>query len=440
MNIIVPELISEIKNHSRKVRDEAEKIKDQALKWLLKDEAPKRELVEWITIDKYSSKDLDDLIWAEKTKNWYSIFVSIADVSEVIKPNTILDLDAFSRSTSVYTSTHTYHKFPEDISTDILSLNHQTKRNTITTRIEYDNNFNIVWSNIYESVSYNKNRFDYEEFNKQFNDYYSEFHSELNLFHEIAKWLYKKRISWWARYDFNEHVWLKIWKESSWINTISSFIIQEFMLATNIENAKILFKERINWIFRIHMPEYKWVTSSISSNQRAFYNYNHWFHYWLWENFYWHFTSPIRRYADLINHRQQKAWLRKDWEIYTKSDIRKIIININSTIEKTIELENNYNKEVNDKRIERFIKKLSDDNYNNVSSISEERFSWLIKYFVNKPEYFKNEKIMEEIIYRIDNKLIWEKSIWRMRSTPKANKDLDFLREYIDKKNTNIIY
>jgi ribonuclease R len=87
------------------------------------------------------SKDLDDGIWAEETENGYAIFVSIADVAEIVKPDSILDLDAMNRSTSVYTSHYAYHMFPSEISTDICSLNNETNRLTLTTRICLDKNF-----------------------------------------------------------------------------------------------------------------------------------------------------------------------------------------------------------------------------------------------------------------------------------------------------------
>jgi len=187
MGILQPKIITEIKNHSREVRTQAEAIKEKVINWLLIDEAPKRINIEWITIDKKSSKDLDDWIWAEKFWDWFSIYVSIADISELIRPNTILDLDAYSRSTSVYTNSHVYHMFPSEISTDLASLNDNTKRNAITTRIDLNSEFNTINSEIFESIFHNKKRFDYWEFNNQFNDSYKPFHKDLNLFHKIAK-------------------------------------------------------------------------------------------------------------------------------------------------------------------------------------------------------------------------------------------------------------
>ncbi len=429
-------IITEIKNHTREVRNEAELIKYKIQENLLVDESPKRINIEWITIDKESSKDLDDWIWAEKHTNWYTIYISIADISEIIKPESILDLDAYSRTTSVYTNSYVYHMFPSEISTDLASLNDDTKRKTITTKIDLNNDFNTTHSEIFESIFHNKKRFTYSEFNKQFNNYSESFHKDLNLFHEIAKWLYKKRIWYWARNDYNDKVTLNI--DNSWKtdnnHSIASFIIQEFMISANIENAKINFKEKINWIYRLHMPELKWKLSLKYATKRAFYNYKNWFHYWLWENFYWHFTSPIRRYADLINHRQQKAWIRKEPEIYNINQIRNITLNINSTIERTLELEKTYNKNTTDKRIERFIKKLSNNDYENISSVTKQFFSKLIAYFIQNPQYLNIDSIKNEIIYRIQFDLLDEISISKLRSTPNNIKEFDIFKNLIDIK------
>jgi exoribonuclease R len=61
--------------------------------------------------------------------------------------------------------------FPSEVSTDICSLNDQTKRKTLTTRIDLNNEFKVINSDIFESIFKNKKRFNYSQFNKQFNNY-----------------------------------------------------------------------------------------------------------------------------------------------------------------------------------------------------------------------------------------------------------------------------
>ena len=167
----------------------------------INDQAVNRKLVEWITIDWKESRDLDDGMWAEKRKNWgYTIWVSIADVAEVVHPFTALDLEWLDRATSIYLSTHAIHMFPERISTDICSLNWEKKTLTMTTQIDLDREFNVVNTQIYESTFYNKKRFDYEEFWRQYIETDSDFHEQLFLQSLIAKWLYAKRLWKWGRH------------------------------------------------------------------------------------------------------------------------------------------------------------------------------------------------------------------------------------------------
>jgi exoribonuclease R len=82
--------------------------------------------------------------------------------------------------------------------------------------------------------------------------------------------------------------------------------------------------------------------------------------------FYSHTTSPIRRYSDLINQRQIKALLRKDKIPYNENEIRKLAIEINTNIEKILIHTKSHNKEVATKRSERLLKKLKNDNYENI--------------------------------------------------------------------------
>jgi hypothetical protein len=103
----------------------------------------------------------------------------------------------------------------------------------------------------------------------------------------------------------------------------------------------------------------------------------------------------------LINHRQQKSWIRKQPEIYNINQIRNIALNINSTIEKTLKLEKNHNKLTTNKRIERFLKKQENEKYENISSLTKQTFSKLIKFFVSNPHYLLIKEIRNEVIYRI---------------------------------------
>ena len=420
-------------NHSRQVRYEAEKLKDDFLSWNLKDSIEYRKQEKWITIDKKSSKDLDYWIKIIKKDFWYSIYISIADVSEIVKKWTILDIDAYNRSTSVYTATNTFHMFPSELSTDICSLNNKTSRYTITTKIDINNDFDVIHVKKYESEFYNEKRFNYEDFEKHFKNPDLKYHDELHMYLKVAKWLYKKRISrWWIK-DYTEKVALKIWKEDN-TKPNASLIIQELMILNNIESAKYNYKEKIESIYRLHMPENKWFFIPNKQIQRAFYNFKNWFHYWLWENFYTHSTSPIRRYADLMEQRQFKSHFRWIEPEYNINEIRKSIININTNIEKILNEEKKYNGDIFEKRILRFIKKLSINNYKDIDSVSSWHFSSIIRLMVLKPDLVENNYIIAEILYRLHNELLLNTDISRIKSCENKTEWIRFIFEKIQEK------
>jgi ribonuclease R len=113
------------------------------------------------------------------------IQVSIADPSEFFDPMSSIDIDAIKKTTSIYLSTHTIHMIPPLLSTNLVSLNHNQKRPSLTVQIEFDENMNVVNSFLFESNFYNKNRFDYEEFSRSLLNIGSKFHNQLDLLYEI---------------------------------------------------------------------------------------------------------------------------------------------------------------------------------------------------------------------------------------------------------------
>ncbi len=431
-----------LKPHTRKIITEAENIKEKIENWLFLDEAPKRKLIEWITIDGKKSKDLDDGIWAEKTKNWYSVFISIADVSEYIKPDTLLDLQAYYRTSSIYLNTHMFNMFPSILSNNIFSLNHNKTSKTQTLRIDLDDNYNIISSINFESNFYNQKRFDYKEFEKEFKNPESKFYNQLQLLYQISQWLKFHRIKSGSIYNFRECIALKLDKKCKQEKIVQIWqeIIAELALARNIENAKNSYKQKIDILFRWYKPELENKISWNIKTERWFFNFKPTYHSWLKQNFYTYDTSPIRRYADLINQRQIKWYLRKD-KIYYQNEIRKYAIWLNSKIEKIIDMQKNHNQNVNKKRVERLLKKLEQDNFNNIWSLSHNYFFSLIKYLLKyKNELLEFKPIKNEIIYRIENNLFDNKSINILQSSPKKILQAEFFRKLIKNKQENNIY
>jgi len=427
MSIEKKENLTQFKPHSRKVITEAENIKKKVNQNIFIDQAPKRELIEWITIDWKFSKDLDDWIWAEKTKFWFSVFISISDVSEYITPNSLLDKQASIKTTSVYLNTHVYHIFPQILSTDIFSLNWDKTTLTQTLRVDLDENYKIINSHHFEAKFYNKKRYTYDEFNKNLLNPESDNYELLILLYNIAKWLKANRINAGWNANFRECVTLKLNKNYNKPkeSNIWQEIISELALLRNIESAKLSFKEKIAIIYRWYRPDLEnKITWNLDSN-KWFFNFKPTYHAGLKQNFYTYNTSPIRRYSDLITQRQIKSKIRKDKEIYNLSQIRKIAYNLNTSIENILNLQKQHNQEVNIKRLERLLKKLQQDNFKNIWTIAENTFYHLTKYLIEyKQELLNFWPIKDEIIYRIQNNYLSKKNIAILISTPSPIKKL----------------
>lgn len=402
----LPKISTQLPNwYSHKAKNQAKIILEN---WI-NDQAPSRINVEWITIDDAESLDLDDGIWAEKRKDWwYTVFISIADPTEAIEKFSPIDLEAINKATSFYTATHTIHMLPTILSTDLISLNNHTTRLSKTIQIDYDSEMNILNTDIYESNFYNKKRFDYWEFWKSFQYEWNEFHEELNLMWEIARKLRSKRKEK-ANFEFNEsdrHI------ENDYKNIvnnkyIASILIEEFMVAWNIEVARYIIKNKVNWIFRAHMPEHKGKYVEWDQMERAYYTIKNLYHYWLWENDYLHTTSPMRRLADYILDRFLKAHLRNDEEPYSVKELIEIVDYINLQVNSIVLLEREHNFQ--SKIIYKNRKAIKQWDKFNVWNIKEHIRTWIWKW------YKLPNDIKEKIIEQINN---WKSSDWHWIITP----------------------
>lgn len=397
MSIYIPSLDKDILHwNSKKAISEARELFSSQIK----DTCLNRKSVVWFTIDWAESRDLDDGIWVEKTSYWYRLQVSIADVSEIIPRNSILEKAAFDKATSIYLETHVNHMFPEIVSTDLASLNHQKERFALTVEVEIDKNFEIMDYKIFESNFYNENRFDYESYSETLLDKSSKFNDELLILRELSNWLYQKRKDSWVNFEFYDaqrklYPGKAINKYSDVQKHLAAFCVEQVALTWNTLAAKFAIKNNVDVLFRNHMTDYKWKKFEWWEMPRAFYSEKFLYHYWLQEEeWYMHFTSPIRRLADFISHINLKKKLRGELAKYTKEDIKNISLYINERIYQVINFEKKYNKEV---EVSRMMKNISKDLFEETdfTQISIHRMDDIIYYFFknNKdfPEKLKNE-------------------------------------------------
>lgn len=294
-------------------------------KFWIQDQAVKRRYEEWISIDGIESLDLDDAIWVEKTKKWYVVFVHISDVTEAVEKFSPLDIEALKRTTSVYRSQEVLNMFPPALSQNLLSLNEHGEKLTLSMKIHLDINGEIDDFEVYESVFQNKKRYNYEDFVDDYLNPDSEFHETLQLMYEIARKRRPIRKREWANIDFQDadrqlSIWIHEEKEHFSRKKIPSTIIEEFMILANIAAASLCVKHNYNSIFRAHK----------SFEERAFYQNGVGYHMGLALPNYTHFTSPIRRYADMVVHRVLKLiHLRGEKEPYSIWEISDISEHIN---------------------------------------------------------------------------------------------------------------
>ncbi|HOK39480.1 MAG TPA: ribonuclease R [bacterium] len=310
-----------------------------------------------ITIDPETAKDFDDAVSVEVLNNKSILYVHIADVSYYVKENTKLDEEAYNRGTSIYLIDKVIPMLPKKLSNNLCSLKEKKKRLTITVKAIFDNNGELENYEIHRSIIKSFKRFSYKEIDEIIeNKYKSKNKEELNIMlknmADLAEKLHKKRIiNGSIDFDLPEPSF-ELDKDGNVKNTViecrtlSHQIIEEFMLIANEIVARYL-TERNNYIlYRIHeepeitkmkklaeiletygikiknknriesnelqkiiekikgKEEERFLLSIIlRSMQQARYSPENKGHYGLSKRYYTHFTSPIRRYPDLIIHR-----------------------------------------------------------------------------------------------------------------------------------------
>jgi len=284
------------------------------LKTDINDAALSRRSVEWISIDDINSPDLDDAIWAERTKNGYCVWIHISDVSESVPIFSPLDLEALQRTTSVYLGDDQIDMIPKTLSHFDLSLHAWEKKLTLSLEIELDNEWNVINQSFYESAFNNIRRYDYDDFQIDARNPESKNFSTIALLSEISHKLRSNRNSNWGLMDYDE--WMK--RHKSWNH---HKIIESLMVLANQTTGNFMVQNWLDTIYKRHD----------NLNEISFYKASPSFHTWLQIHNYTQFTSPIRRYIDIVNHRIIKALLKKEESPYRRNDLLFIAEHMNNT-------------------------------------------------------------------------------------------------------------
>ena len=320
-----------------------------------------------VTIDGADAKDLDDAVSLERLPNGnVRLGVHIADVSHYVKENSPIDQEAYRRGTSVYLVDRVIPMIPHRLSNGICSLNPQVDRLTISCDMEMDSEGNVVKYDIFLSVIRTNERMTYadvrsilEDKDEALIEKYRDLVPMFQDMEQLARKLRGKRMRRGAiDFDFRE---AKIYVDEEGTPTnigfrtrsIAEQIIEEFMLAANETVAEHFHWLKQPFMYRIHeepnqeklqnfvefvtnfgysirgkgnsvhpralqqlledvkgTPEEVIIsTVMLRSMKQARYDAESLGHYGLSTDFYTHFTSPIRRYPDLIVHRRIREWL-----------------------------------------------------------------------------------------------------------------------------------
>jgi ribonuclease R len=304
-----------------------------------------------VTIDPDDARDFDDAIHVDKTKSGWRLGVHIADVAAYVEPGSALDREALRRGNSVYLPDRVIPMLPERLSNGVCSLNPGVDRLTHSAFIHFDKNGVAKSARFARSVIRSAHRLTYKQaYTILTSPPLDQLGERLHTAWELASLLRRKRFEHGALdLDFPE---VKVWVDKKGHpvrlerveNDESHQLIEEFMLAANEAVARELKKRAIPTIYRVHenpdpekLAEYREFVLSfdyrvgdlthraelqrllaairgkpeeqalkvalLKSLKRARYSAQPLGHYGLSKANYLHFTSPIRRYADLMVHR-----------------------------------------------------------------------------------------------------------------------------------------
>lgn len=313
------------------------------LAWKYEDNAYTRKLVTGISIDWATSKDLDDALYAEKLSNWwYKLSIHIADPTSVIPIFSPLDLEALDRSVSIYRENSVLNMYPPELSEEYFSLIEWSLKRTLSFDIFLSPSWNVENFVLYESLFENMKRYNYENFLDDFIDINSQNYELLRLLFEIALKRRKIRKNKGAIMNFDEtdrRLTLSDKAPSEYKSDINKqmahTIVEESAILGNICAALYMTKHHIQSIFRVHAEV----------SEKAQYSLKHTPHLWLSEEYYTHYTSPIRRYADGMVHRLMKSHLSKEESPYKREHLEEIIKHINNRVFQIERFQNTVNFE-----------------------------------------------------------------------------------------------
>ncbi|MEN7550263.1 ribonuclease R [Rapidithrix thailandica] len=316
------------------------------------------------TIDPFNAKDFDDALSIRKTaEGHWEIGIHIADVTHYVKPNTELEMEAYNRATSVYLVDRTVPMLPEKLSNQLCSLRPHEDKLTFSAVFVLDEYAQVQSEWFGRTVIHSDRRFTYEEAQEAIETGEGDFTTEINTLNELAKKLQKERFAHGAISFESVELVFHLDETGSPLGLFPKVrkdahkLIEEFMLLANKKVAEFVFRQKEKgkpktMVYRTHdnpdpekvanfsnfakrfgyelnlnetnlasslnqlakelegKPEQNIIESqAIRAMAKAVYTTQPLGHYGLGFKHYSHFTSPIRRYPDMMAHRLLQQYL-----------------------------------------------------------------------------------------------------------------------------------
>ena len=325
--------------------------------------------LDFVTIDGKTARDFDDAVCVIMDKDSpgnFRLFVAIADVAHYVRPGDPVDMEALERGTSVYFPTHAVPMLPEELSNNLCSLRPNVNRLTLTCEMRFNDEGEVVGYSLSESIIRSRARLIYEDVADFLDGRHSSIRDPklqtniLNM-HKLAIILERKRIRRGAvQFSFAEEVFeFDADQQMTGVGRIyqssAMKLIEQFMLEANETVARHCVKNKLPALYRVHdRPDMRKLKklqqtffrfgvrtplSKLANPQEfnavieqiqelphfeqlqilllrtmalAVYMTTNKGHFGLAAEYYAHFTSPIRRYPDLVVHRAIKDKLHQD--------------------------------------------------------------------------------------------------------------------------------
>jgi ribonuclease R len=338
-----------------------------------------------VTIDGETARDFDDAVYCERDGKGYKLYVAIADVSHYVHPHDALDREALTRGNSVYFPRRVIPMLPEVLSNGLCSLNPQVERLCMVCEMSLDGTGDFSEYRFYPAVMYSHARLTYTKVASMLEDpkgddakEYKNLLPHIQLLYKLFKVLLKARKKRGA-IDFETIETQMIFNDQGKIECIlpvkrndAHRLIEECMLAANVCASDFLKKNKQPTVYRIHegptpeklvalrdflkefglqlgggdgpsakdyartltkikdRPDAQLLqTVMLRSLRQAVYSPDNVGHFGLAYESYTHFTSPIRRYPDLLVHRAIKAVL--NGAVYSPGDWQELGIHCSQT-------------------------------------------------------------------------------------------------------------